>query len=98
MNELPVDLMTPAEVCKLLPSFHAGKRLNVATVHRWIARGWLRAYRLRGPAKTMRYVSRADVAAMLVVETPAQPPRPPTHRTRDARTEAALARHGLPYG
>lgn len=85
LPELPADLMAVTEVCKLLPSTRSGKRLHVSTVHRWIDRGLLRAWKRRGPVKTMRYVSRADVLAMLECEEPVRPVRTPRQEEVEAR-------------
>jgi excisionase family DNA binding protein len=53
MTDLPQDLITPNRAARRL-------RLNVATVYRWIQRGWLQAWKL--PGRGVR-VSRAEVLA-----------------------------------
>ena len=81
---------------------HFLEQQSSGPVHRWIDAGLLRAWKRRGPVKTMRYVSRADVVAMLECEEPtARPPRSDSQtrkeeqRRRQAETRAGLARHGL---
>lgn len=78
----PEDLIAPGRAARILGC-------HVGTIHRWIGRGWLRAWRRRGER---RMVSEAEVRSLLEPTGPRREPLPPTRQERERRQAGAVER------
>ena len=66
MADVPTDLISLAEACKLIPSRKAGRRLHIKTLYRWALNGRVRAWKIQGSW----FVSKADMLALGVPNEP----------------------------
>ncbi len=76
----PHGVYSFAEAARLLPSGHPGKHVHVATLHRWRARGKIKAHRSPGAAW---YVFGAELLRLLSADqVPEWTGRTPAQRNR----------------
>src|SRR5690348_2985797 len=69
----PDDLCHVTDAVRFIPGKRRGKSVHVATLRRWIAKGWCRAYMIGG----LLYVSVAELQELIRVREPTKPrPRP----------------------
>ncbi len=68
----PADLIPVTAARELIPSRKKGKRVDVATLYRWILKGYLRGWEFRpaGAKKRSLFVSRKEVEELLVPVVP----------------------------
>lgn len=92
VNDL-ASLIPFAAACKMLPSSRPGKKLHLATLHRWRLAGRFEAVRLG----SMWYIHRSELAR-LAQPWRAPPPIPPVKvkpKKMDPWTEEVLKRAGI---
>jgi excisionase family DNA binding protein len=82
-DELPDDLLPAAAAARLVPSCRPGKKMHLSTVHRWVAAGKLRGWKVG----RWLHVSRAELLALVRPVGKALAER----RRREDREEAARA-------
>ena len=95
LDESPLTL---AEAAKVLPRLRGGKRVHVATLHRWALKGVagvrLETIRLGRTVVTSREALQRFAERLGAREVPAAPASPDA-ATRAHRVDALLDRHGL---
>lgn len=90
------DLLPLCEAVRLIPGRGHGRAIHVATLRRWIARGWVPGYWVGGMLK----VSAGELAGVIRQREPTRPSgrkgRPGLTRAQEARrTAETLRRHGM---
>jgi hypothetical protein len=98
VNLLDETLLTLTEAAKALPCLRGGKRVHLATLHRWVLRGvrgvHLEAVRLGRTVVTSREALQRFAERLSAKGGPAAAASPEAAR-RAAHADAELDRHGL---
>jgi hypothetical protein len=94
-DDIPDDLIPTCMAIKIIPSPRTGKKTNLATLYRWMAKGRLRWWK----NGRYRFVSRREVLRLLVPGKPGVQAPAPTpgevRRRNEATTNATLERLGI---